>query len=210
MAGQRVQAVHVVHRVTGVRHLDAVEALRDEGLDALPGAVATGMGPDGDATRVVNQAGRIGDLEARFLDIRRLFGAEPSIERVPQISAPATGDEGARDVWATDGSRPGLGHDGFHRDRDSPFVERRHDRLRSRDAIRLEPGQRRVDPGHIREMQAEDVNLDIAVVDGAELNASDDRDTIRRARGRGGGYARDGVVVGDGHGLEADGGGMGE
>ena len=52
------------------------------------------------------------------------------------------------------------------------------------------------------------MDLDIAVIDGAELDAGDNGYAVQCARGGGGGYTRDRIVVGDGNGGEAERGGL--
>jgi hypothetical protein len=54
------------------------------------------------------------------------------------------------------------------------------------------------------------MNLDVAVIDGAELDASNDGDPIGGASGAGRGDARNGIVIGDRDRRETDRRGLGD
>src|SRR5581483_6054861 len=133
-------------RVTRVRHLDAIETERDHRLDPLARAISARMRPDGDAARLVDEPGRVGDLEARLLDIRGSLGAEPAIECITQIATPAAGHEGTGDMRPANGAVARFNQYGRHRDRHATLVERRHDSLRAGHAVGLEASQRGCDP----------------------------------------------------------------
>jgi hypothetical protein len=194
--------------MTRVGHFDAVETERDHRLDALARAVAARVRPDRDAAGVVDQPDCVGDLQARFLDKRRSLSAEPAVERLSQVSHPAAGDECAGYVRTAHGSGSRLSHDGFHCDRDAAPIQRGNHRFGSRDTVGLESRQRRFNARQVVQMEAQDVDLYAAIIDRAQLDAGDDRDAIRRARGAGGRYRGDRVVVSDRNGCEAERGGL--
>jgi len=100
--GQCLEAFDVFRAVTWMPYLDAIESRRDETVESLAPATLTGMCPDREPARLVDNADRVFDREFGPGYERCRSAAKVSHERVAEVLNDAPRYEGASDVWSAD------------------------------------------------------------------------------------------------------------
>ena len=182
-------------------HLDPIQSPAPQCFEPIQRALASRMGEHRHAARVVNHSNGVRDRESLLRHVGRSPCAEKTVERIALVLRPPACDEGACNVWSTDGTRTRLRHQLVHRHRYAQRVEQlqhRHGPPHTRLAQLLECGLQRLDR---RRMQSQDMDFDVVLVR-TELHARDHLDTRSRGRLSRRRHAADGVVVSQGDGGE--------
>jgi len=100
--GQCLQAFDVFRAMTWMPYFDAIESGRDKALESLSPATLTGMCPDREAARFVDNANRVLNREFRLGYERCRSAAKVSHERVAEILNDAPRYQGAGNVGSAD------------------------------------------------------------------------------------------------------------
>ena len=149
----------------------------------------------------MHQRNRVGHVEAILRHVRRTSEADPAIERVAEIADPTAGYHGPSDVRTTDGTLVRLGEHRLHGHGNAVPIEQLDNLYRTFDPTGLQFEQRRSHRVLVGQMKPEQVQF-VVVEMGTEFDAGDDAHTEIVAGGDRLWQAVDGVVVGEGNGVQ--------
>ena len=191
---KRTQARDVFGAVARVEHLDPVKSELDEGLKSFPPSVLSRMRDHGKTAAVVNELHAVTEQKSLLLHVRGASRAEKSVERLPLVARPASGDEGARDVRTANGSVPRLAEHRLNIDGDAQHIELLNDAFRPGATGLPHVRQRRLQSVNSNDVKAEQVDLSI-LAHHAQLDARNDAQAEARPRVASCGDARQRVVI---------------
>src|SRR5438067_8024051 len=142
--------------MTRMQHLQSVEPERRQRRHSFLCRKATGVREHRESAGPMDKTDRVRQRQPVLLYERDFPVAEVAFERFAEILGKARSDEGASDVWATDGAPGRLAQHGIERDFDAKLVEPFDDPLRARYAHVANRRQPVLNLGQIAEMQPED------------------------------------------------------
>jgi len=199
---ERQQPLDVFRRVAGVPYLQPVEPRRDQRLQPFAPAAVGRMRPDRQRAGLVSNGDRVLDRKTLPGDKRAPRGSEISRERLPKIVHKAAPDQRTGNVRTSNRTAIGLQKNLVQRERNAKGIEFIHDLLGPCVAPGAQPGETRLQPRYMRDVQRQQMDL-VVFLESAQLHSGDYSNTEALT-----GYARrrdsiNGVVIRERQGCKA-------
>ena len=176
MLDEGVELSDLVRRMSGMPHLETIEAGFHQRLHPAPVSIGAWMRQKRETPRAMDQRDCVGDADAVLGHKRRTIGTEVAIESVAKIHGPPVCNQHSRDVRPTDRTTGCLVEHGVERDRNAEPVQRFDDALGAGAACGAEHRQLSLELFESGEVQAQHVHFAVAF-DGTELHARNDSDS---------------------------------